>query len=75
MSIVSQTMLDSLFGGYFTQKRTVPTEEDLRRMAADSGQAVEQLKDAFAAKWRAAGNLDDPFGRNPPEDEDDEQGT
>jgi hypothetical protein len=72
MSIVSQTVLDSLFAGYFNQERTVPNEAELQEMASRCGVSVDDIKDAFAEKWRAAGNLDDPFGRDP-EDEDEEE--
>jgi hypothetical protein len=73
MSIVSQTVLDSLFAGYFNQERSVPTEGELQRMAEHCGISVEQVRDAFAEKWKAAGNLDDPFGRDP-EDEEESEG-
>ena len=70
MSITSQTVLDSVFAGYLDQEKSVPDNEALREMAAKSNMSVAAVKDAFAAKWRAAGNLDDPFGRNPEDDED-----
>jgi len=72
MSIVSQTVLDSLFAGYFNQERTVPSEAELQDMASRCGASVEEVKDAFAEKWRAAGNLDDPFGRDPEDEEEDD---
>ena len=73
MSIVSQTVLDSLFAGYFNQERGVPNDEELQQMATRCGLSVDQVKDAFAEKWRAAGNLDDPFGRNPEDEEEDDE--
>jgi predicted DsbA family dithiol-disulfide isomerase len=73
MSIVSQTALDSLFAGYFNQERAVPNEAELQQMASRCGLSVDQVKDAFAEKWRAAGNLDDPFGRNPEDEEEDDE--
>lgn len=74
MSTITQTALDSIFAGHITEKQTVPDEATLRSWAASSGHSVETVKDRFAAHWRAAGNLDDPFGRVDPnkEDEDDE---
>jgi len=73
MSIVSQTVLDSLFAGYFNQERGVPNDAELQEMATRCGLSVDQVKDAFAEKWRAAGNLDDPFGRNPEDEEEDDE--
>ncbi len=70
MSITSQTILDSVFAGYIDQQKSVPDEKALHRMAAEANLSVEAVKDAFAAKWREAGNLDDPFGRSPEEDDE-----
>jgi len=64
------TILDTLLLGHL-HEQAVPNDAELRAMAAHAGTDVEAVKDAFAKKWREAGNLDDPFGRNPPEDEDD----
>jgi hypothetical protein len=72
MSTFTQTALDSIFAGHITEKQTVPDEKTLREWSASTGHSVDALKDKFAEHWRAAGNLDDPFGRNPNDDEDDE---
>ncbi len=73
MSIITQTALDSVFAGHITEKRTVPDEATLKNWATASGQSVEGIKDAFAAHWRAAGNLDDPFGRRKPNEDDEDE--
>ena len=73
MATLSHVLLDTLFAGYLSDQPAVPDDEKLQAMARQAGTDVETVKNRFADKWRAAGNLDDPFGRHPKADEDDEQ--
>ncbi len=73
MSTITQTALDSVFAGYIVEKQTVPDEATLKAWAAQANTSVEAVKNAFAAHWHAAGNLDDPFGRIDPNQDDEDE--